>query len=308
MKTAGGAEQRGWMRRGMGIAVVAGAASVLPLVGCVNQDQWDEVRRANATLKAENQMLADQVRQQQEAAEALRRQALSAQAAAEAAQRQVAERDAELARLRGEIEAMDARLRGLDFTGLDPVTDAALQNLASRFPNLLTYDSKRGMLRFASDLTFASGSFELTGEARAAVNELARLLRETPEAAGYDVSVVGHTDTQPVRAVAGRPFRNNVELSAFRAITVRNELVAGGLAAEKVEFAGFGEFRPAVENTPSGNTPANRRVEVYLRPSTFGGLRATPITRPAGASASPTAPARPATAPARPRAEPDIMK
>jgi chemotaxis protein MotB len=308
MKVAGRTENRGWTRRAVGAVVGTCALSVMLLGGCVNQDQWDEVRRANATLKAENQMLADQMRQQNDAAEALRRQALAAQAAAEAAQRQVAERDAELARLRGEIEAMDARLRGLDFTGLDPVTDAALQRLAARYPNLLSYDSKRGMLRFASDLTFASGSFELTAEARTAVSELARLLRDTPEAAGYDVSVVGHTDTQPVRAVAGRPFRNNVELSAFRAITVRNELVSGGLAAEKVEFAGFGEFRPAVENTASGNTPANRRVEVFLRPSTFGGLRATPITRPAGATGVPTAPARPGTPPARPRAEPDIMK
>jgi hypothetical protein len=28
--------------------------------------------------------------------------------------------------------------------------------------------------------------------------------------------------------------------------------------------AGWGEYRPAVTNTPSGNTPQNRRVEIFL--------------------------------------------
>jgi flagellar motor protein MotB len=27
---------------------------------------------------------------------------------------------------------------------------------------------------------------------------------------------------------------------------------------------GWGEFRPAVANNANGNTPANRRVEIYL--------------------------------------------
>ena len=34
------------------------------------------------------------------------------------------------------------------------------------------------------------------------------------------------------------------------------------------EFGGWGEFRPLVANSGNGNTPANRRVEIYLTPLT----------------------------------------
>lgn len=294
------------------LALVVGGAL---LGGCVNEDRWNAVREANRELEAQNKQLSDTVRQERELQEQLRRNASAAQQQADALRAQNEQQAAELARLKGEIDAMDQKLRGMDFGGLDARTDAALQELAARHANLLTYDSKQGVLRFASDVTFASGSFDLVSEAKNAIAELARILKETPEAQGYDIKVVGHTDTQPVRAVAGRPFRNNVELSSFRAISVRNEMVnTNGVGPEKVEFAGFGEFRPLVDNNASGNTPANRRVEIYLRPSTFSGLKANPIVRPAGAAAARPAgtgatPARPEPVqPARPRPTPDIMK
>ena len=89
---------------------------------------------------------------------------------------------------------------------------------------------------------------------------------------------------------------------AFRALSVHNEPIANGLARHKVMFAGFGESRPAVANNPNGNTPQNRRVEVYLVKSTFGGLEATaPTAGPSGAA--PAAPASPGKG-----AVPDIMK
>ena len=51
-----------------------------------------------------------------------------------------------------------------------------------------------------------------------------------------------------------------------------------GIAASKIEAAGWGEERPLVPNTSTGNTPANRRVEIYLGRSVGG----------AGGGASPT--------------------
>jgi flagellar motor protein MotB len=302
----------------MGLGVGALACAVAGGTGCVRQDQWDDLNRTNAALRAQLQQKEDQLEQERRQMEELRRAAAAGQATAEQMKQLAeAERRAREAQEAKNAELM-AKLGGMNFGGLDPQTDAALAALADRFPNILSYDSKRGMLRFASDLTFASGSFELTGEAQNTIGELGRILTSIPEAGQYDVSVVGHTDTQPVRVTAARRFTNNTELSAFRAMEVRKALIAGGLPAERVEFAGFGEHRPAVENSANGNTPANRRVEVFLRPSTFGGLKATPITRPAGGA---TAPARPAaaggsgagttpTAPAgpRPRPAPEIMK
>jgi hypothetical protein len=83
-----------------------------------------------------------------------------------------------------------------------------------------------------------------------------------------------------------------MHLSAHRAISVRRVLSDRGVAPERVQAAGWGEHRPSVPNTASGNTPANRRVEIYLVPSTWRG--------PTGSSAS-----APAPAPA-PRATPPV--
>lgn len=294
-------------------ALLAGLAG---LTGCVRQDQWDDLNRTNQALRAQLQQAEDQREQDRRTLEELRRAAAAGQATADQMKALAeAERKAREAQEAKNAELM-AKMGSLNFGGLDPQTDAALATLAERFPNILSYDPKRGMLRFASDLTFASGSFELTSEAQNTIGELGRILTSIPEASQYDISVVGHTDTQPVRATASRRFVNNTELSGFRAMEVRKALIAGGLPPERVEFAGFGENRPAVENSPNGNTPANRRVEVFLRPSTFGGLKATPISRPAGGT---TAPARPAgtgrtpTEPAaptgpKPRPSPEIMK
>lgn len=291
------------------------ATVLASLTGCVRQDQWDDLNRTNQALRAERQQLADQLEQERRTMEELRRAAAAGQATAEQMKQLAeAERKAREAQEAKNAELM-AKLGGMQFGGLDPQTDAALASLAERFPNILSYDPKRGMLRFASDLTFASGSFELTAEAQNTIGELARVLQSVPEASQYDISVIGHTDTQPVRSTTGRRFVNNTELSAFRAIEVRKALIAGGMPAERLEFAGFGENRPAVENSPNGNTPANRRVEVFLRPSSFSGLKATPIVRPTGGTTAPARPSNPGagttpTTPAgpRPRPTPEIMK
>jgi len=69
---------------------------------------------------------------------------------------------------------------------------------------------------------------------------------------------------------------------------------------DKMMVAGWGEFRPAVPNSgPKGNTPQNRRVEIYLTRSTATSLGGE--AEPAGGAAKPDT----TTPPAR---QPDIIK
>ena len=58
-----------------------------------------------------------------------------------------------------------------------------------------------------------------------------------------------------------------MHLSAHRAISVRETLVSDGVGANRFMVAGYGEFRPVTENSTKG-AQANRRVELYLKPST----------------------------------------
>jgi hypothetical protein len=68
-----------------------------------------------------------------------------------------------------------------------------------------------------------------------------------------------------------------------------------GVSPQKMMAAGWGEFRPTVTNNANGNTPQNRRVEIFLVKSR---ATATPVE---------SAPATPA--PAKPKAtDNEIMK
>lgn len=234
----------------------------------------------------------------------------SLQSANSSLQSAVTDRDALIQRMRAEmatftgsnadllaqLTALDERIRSMKFGQLDPTTDAALRALAAQYPDLVVYDSERGMIRFTSDLTFGSGSADVTAAGRQSLQALAQIL-QAPAAAGYDIRIVGHTDSQKISAGTAQRHPTNMHLSAHRAISVFNELRGMGVSAERAEVAGRGEYMPAVPNSPTGNTPANRRVEIFVVRS----------ARPSGMSAS--APAAAPATPARvPAAEDDTIK
>ncbi|MBX3365420.1 MAG: OmpA family protein [Phycisphaeraceae bacterium] len=252
--------------------LLAGAMSVLVLGGmlggCANQRAYDDANRTNRALQG---------------------QLASMQSELESANRSLALKDRELAALRGVpgqnqaliseyerqlrekddvIRRMQAGLNALDTISLDPATDQALAALASRYRDILTYDSSRGMLRFNSDLTFDSGSDVVRPGAVQTLSQFAQILQGS--GAAYDVEIVGHTDSQPISARTAERHPTNVHLSAHRAISVRTELTKLGIPASRMMVGGWGEHRPLVANTSTGNTPQNRRVEIFLRPSTAG--------------------------------------
>lgn len=89
-------------------------------------------------------------------------------------------------------------------------------------------------------------------EVAAAVEEAARL----PEAT---VVVVGHTDRKGSDAY-------NLNLSLRRAEAVRDALVARGVAADRIDTIGRGEWDPAVPTADEVAEPANRRAEIFILP------------------------------------------
>jgi chemotaxis protein MotB len=289
----------------LGLSALAAVAG-----GCVNQDSYDELRKQNEVLTARNQQLLDQVTANQRAIDQLMARAQGGDLTLDEANRLIALLRSDLAARDAQLADFERRFSGLTLGGpLDAATNEALERLAREFPDVFSYDPAKGMLRFNSDVTFSSGSFELTSEAQQAIGAAARVLRDLPSAAQYDFVVVGHTDSQRVRQVAGRRFVDNDELSAFRSISVQRALTSSGIAKNRILFGGYGESRPQVENSGSGNTPANRRVELYLTKSTLGSNALAMPATPARA-ATPTRTGSPAAAPAGTpsRAEPDIMK
>ena len=272
-----------WRCVGVGRAAVLAGVVFLAggLGGCVSQQDYDRLLVENRTLgnrNAELQSELDECRNAQSA----RDSSLSA------GDSTIAQLRAENSRLQGALDDaqralndLDARMRGMSFGPLDAATDAALAQLASQYPQLLQYDSARGMLRFASDLTFDSGSDVVKAEAQQALAALADILK-SGAAAQYDLIIVGHTDSQRISAGTAQRHPTNMHLSCHRAISVRNELASMGVAGGKMQAAGWGEERPAVTNASNGNTPQNRRVEVFLGRATGGGAGAADATGSVG--------------------------
>jgi chemotaxis protein MotB len=281
------------------LTVLAGLAAVL--TGCqVNQDTYDNLLNAFNAQKARNVELTDENTALKATIDELRRSLGAGSNAAEDAISMNSRLRAELEAANRRILELDGQLRNIPMNPvmtLDPATDSALAELARQFPDVLTYDSSRGLLRFTSDVTFASGDFTLTPAGREAVRQFARILTTVPTAGQYDILVAGHTDTQRVRILPGRKFENNAELSAFRALAVREEMNKAGVEPWRTGAVAYGETRPAVANAANGNTPQNRRVEVYLTKGNYTGMKAAPVAsvRPAAAPSGGAA-ARPAPA------------
>lgn len=77
-----------------------------------------------------------------------------------------------------------------------------------------------------------------------------------------DISVRGYTDNLVLPR--GSQFRDNLDLSSARAATVVRELIANGVAADRLSSAGFGAGKPLAANTSEANRAKNRRVEFYM--------------------------------------------
>jgi len=108
---------------------------------------------------------------------------------------------------------------------------------------------------------FRRGQIIVTEELMNMVNEIVPEILSSPE---HILVIEGHTDNIPVKAVAGRGYKDNMELSFMRAKAVARVLAENGAPSDRVTVASYGETRPIASNdTPEGRAK-NRRVVVKL--------------------------------------------
>ncbi|MBZ0271255.1 OmpA family protein [bacterium] len=128
-----------------------------------------------------------------------------------------------------------------------------------------------GMLvTLPEQITFASGSAALlpgfAGGAKRVLDALAATMRRYK----LEATVMGHTDDRPV---AGSEYPSNWELSCARAAAIVSLLqTSSGADPTLLAAAGYGDARPIADNASLEGRTRNRRVEVFLRPTTGSGL------------------------------------
>ncbi|HUB24379.1 MAG TPA: OmpA family protein [Tepidisphaeraceae bacterium] len=144
----------------------------------------------------------------------------------------------------------------------------ALSEFAAANPGVVEFDAARGVVKFKSDVTFATGSAELTPQARVVIDKFATILN-SPAAASYELQVAGHTDNVPVTnpETKRRGHLDNWYLSAHRAISVGEELISQNVGRSRLAMVGYGDQRPIADNGTSAGRRMNRRVEVLILPT-----------------------------------------
>jgi flagellar motor protein MotB len=243
------------------LAVVAG----LFTTGCTPQDRYDHLLTANRSLKEQVASMQHERDEARAELRAVQDRLVTTTTSYDTLQVRYDELNSSVEGLDEANEDYLRRIARLEMGPLPIEVETAIEDLAVAHPDVLAFDAKMGMVRFASDFTFDLGSVSLKDDANRMINELATILNE-PAARGLEARVVGHTDNVPIRRPeTKRRHPTNKHLSVHRAISVGDALIAAGVDPTRIQVAGYGEFRPVVVNGKRG-AAANRRVEIFLFP------------------------------------------
>lgn len=247
-------------------AILCLCVCVLLVNGCNSELQ--DLRIQNNT----QQKLIDQL-QAELAANTLRLEQMKKQLAAaqqtdsievESLKQQIAALEEDLAKKKELIASMQQRLL-MGGAALPVELSTMLEDFAKQQPDMVEYDSSRGIVKFKSDLLFDKGSDTVAASATEAVKSLSTILN-SEQGRKFDVIIAGHTDDIPIQKPETRAKHpTNWHLSSHRAIAVLNVMASNGIESKRMSVRGFGEFRPIAENKPNkGGNERNRRVEIYI--------------------------------------------
>ena len=109
-------------------------------------------------------------------------------------------------------------------------------------------------LDIPSDISFASGRYDIQPRLRPILDRFASTLNQNPAST---VRIIGHTDSSGTDAV-------NSPLSVNRAGATRDYLVARGVAASRINIDGRGAREPVADNSSAAGRAMNRRVEIFV--------------------------------------------
>ena len=253
------------------------AALGLLTVGCVSQEKYN-------ALRLERDRFAEQLGQAQTEASAARSEADAYKNQLSNIGAAGGNKDAMIVNLTGQNSELQRQLDELNRRYADAVSKVGagsalpvaltneLQQFANQNPDLVDFDAAKGIVKFKSDVTFATGSAEVTPAAKQAIGRFAQILNSA-DARGYELMVVGHTDNtkvvNPATIKAGH--LDNWHLSAHRAISVAQALQANQVQPTRIGAVGYAEYRPIASNTSDSGRAQNRRVEVIILPTTVRG-------------------------------------
>ncbi len=116
-------------------------------------------------------------------------------------------------------------------------------------------------LNFKDGILFDSGQDVLTDLSKNILRDVAVQLSQYPDS---DIIIEGHTDNVPIST---EKIPDNWYLSSHRALAVLTFFVENGIAPEKLNAQGKGEYAPIADNSTAEGRAQNRRVEIKIMSS-----------------------------------------
>ena len=129
-----------------------------------------------------------------------------------------------------------------------------------------------GRIGISGSVLFAFNSADLQPEGRQLLKSLAAPVAAYLRARDEVLMVSGFTDDRQMRQSkdGNRPFADNWELSAQRALTVTRALIEEGVPSSSVFAAAFGSEQAVASNADAEGRAKNRRVEMAPTPRQAG--------------------------------------
>ncbi|MCK5113539.1 MAG: OmpA family protein [Phycisphaerae bacterium] len=112
-----------------------------------------------------------------------------------------------------------------------------------------------------SDVLFGSGKATLTKTGRRALSRVVRDIKSTYP--GLPVRVYGFTDSDPIRK-SKRKWKDNLDLSANRAMAVTRYLIGNGISKDNIETVAMGATHFVSSNKTRTGKSKNRRVDIMV--------------------------------------------
>jgi outer membrane protein OmpA-like peptidoglycan-associated protein len=112
-----------------------------------------------------------------------------------------------------------------------------------------------------TDVLFSAGRASLTAAGRKRLDAIVSTLKS--KYAGMTVRVMGYTDKDPIVKTKNL-WKDNLDLSANRAMEVTRYLWSRGIPAERIETVGMGATHFVGSNATKSGKAANRRVEILV--------------------------------------------
>lgn len=141
--------------------------------------------------------------------------------------------------------------------------------LANAEAEVLTDESGTQYVKatFDSGLLFNTGSATLSETAKSSISKFITNLKA--EDTTYELAICGFTDnTGWKNCTTEQSKQKNLDLSQQRADAVSSQVVTAGYPSSRLaSVKGYGEDYPVADNSTAAGKTENRRVEIYILPS-----------------------------------------